>query len=207
MMFCRLIPDAYHGDKLDIPLLANNGPVALILKSTQGISYTDPTFAARLTQARDVGLLVGSYHFADGTDPKQQVAHWLDVAMPRAKELVAFDWENNPSGRTMTYTQACVFVQEVHDRLGRWPMIYGSNLLKENIPAGDSILFKCPLWLASYNATPKLPRGWPKYDLWQFTGDDQNKVVSPHWFPGAEAPLDISQFDGTIAELRNRWPF
>lgn len=208
-MFCRLIPDAYHGDDLDVALLSNNGPVALILKATQGISYVDPQFASRIIQARDNGLLTGSYHFADGSDPRQQVAHWLGVVQPRANEVIAFDWENNPSGRTMSYAQACVFVQAVKDALGRWPMIYGSNLLKENIPAGagNSILFNCPLWLASYTTVPTLPRGWTEYALWQYTGDDANAKITPHTFPGANAPLDISEFPGTVAQLRNRWPF
>lgn len=188
--------------------MAQNGPVACILKATQGTSYVDPTFKSRIEQARAFGLLVGSYHFGDASDPIAQVDHWLSVANPGAKDVLEFDWEDNPgSGGTMSYDQACAFVAEVRLRTGRFPLIYGSRMLNEEIPEGDSPLFDCPLSLASYNAVPKIPRGWKNYKIWQYTGDDANAKISPHTFPGAENPLDVYQFDGSVAELRNHWPF
>lgn len=208
-MFTRSIIDIYHGDSpVDLGLLANNGVVACMMKATQGVVGIDPMFKDRLAMARAVGLLAGSYHFATGEDPIKQAAHWLDVANPVPSDALELDWEKNPNGTTMSYAQACIFVAEMFRLTGRYPLLYGSNFLKEIIPPNDdSILFRCPLSLASYTSVPKLPRGWDHYTLWQYTGDGQNVSISPHTFPGATAPLDIYQFDGTIAELRAQWPF
>jgi lysozyme len=207
-MFTRTIIDTYRGDAVDIPLLANNGVSAILMKATQGLAYVDLTFAPRYVLAGANGLLRGSYHFATGDDPVKQVQHWFSIAMPGNSDALELDWEDNPQGSTATYDQVCRMVAEVQRLTGRYPLLYGSNFLREKIPAiGDSILFQCPLSLASYNRTPKLPRGWGKYTLWQYTGDDQNAAISPHTFPGASNALDIYQFDGTLEALRAQWPF
>ena len=205
-MFTRTIIDIFHGDTVDLPLLANNGVCAVMMKATQGIIYTDPTYAVRRAQAASLGLLTGSYHFATGDDADVQVARWIETAIPSEKDALELDWEDNGSN-SASYEQVCEIVQEVFRQLGRYPLLYGSNFLQEKIPAGDQILSKCPLSLASYTTTPKIPKGWSNYTLWQYTGDDQNAKISPHTFPGASNPLDVYQFDGTIDQLIAAWPF
>jgi len=205
MIYTRTVIDAYHNDDIDIQMLANNGVVGIIHKATQGLTMRDDKFLARRLQARAMRMLVGAYHFADGSDPIKQAEAFLNFVNPTSDELVALDWETNNSSQ-MTYEQACAFVQAVKNRLGRWPVIYGSNLLKEKITATDSVLFNCPLWLAQYANQPVLPRGWNDATLWQYTGDGQGPQ-NPKWFPGAGNQLDVNQFNGTISQLRNRWPF
>lgn len=207
MIFTRSIIDIYHGDTVDLSLLANNGVVACLMKATQGSSITDSTYAARVQQARSLGLLVGSYHFADGSDAQTQVGHWLDTALPQPNEVLELDWEDN-GGNSATAGQVVKMVEAIFSKLGRYPLLYGSNFLQEKIPAhGAEILFNCPLSLASYNTTPKIPKGWDHYTLWQYTGDDQNAKISPHTFPGASNALDIYQYDGLISGLKAKWPF
>lgn len=205
MIFTRTIVDLYHGDTVDLPLMANNGVCGIIHKATQGSSITDSAFSTRRAVAASLGLLFGSYHFADNSDPAQQASHWLAVANPSEADVLSLDWEDN-GAHSMSYEQACAFVEAVLKIAGRYPMLYGSNFLHEKIPAGDSILFKCPLWIASYNSAPKIPTGWAKAILWQYT-DGTNGPNNPKTFPGAGNPLDISQFDGTIDELIKAWPF
>lgn len=207
MIFTRTVIDIFHGDTVDLPLLANNGVCAVMMKATQGSFISDSTYANRVQQARSLGLLVGSYHFADGSDPSTQVSHWLDTAQPGTMEALELDWEDN-GGNSATAGQIVKMVEAIFSKLGRYPLLYGSNFLQERIPAhGAEILFKCPLSLASYNTTPKIPKGWDKYTLWQYTGDDQNAKINPHWFPGASNALDVYQFDGTIDDLLRGWPF
>lgn len=50
------------------------------VKATQGTGYVDPTFTAKVAQLRAAGLIVGAYHFADGSDPVKQAAHFRAVA-------------------------------------------------------------------------------------------------------------------------------
>lgn len=206
-MFTRTIIDIYHGDQVDLPILANNGVSAVMMKATQGSFYVDPIFNSRWAQCQSLDVLRGAYHFADSSDPKAQVNHWLSIANPTDQDALELDWEDN-GGNSATYDEVCIMVQEIFNRLGRYPLLYGSNFLREKIPSsGDSILFKCPLSLASYNVTPRLPRGWTEYTLWQYTGDNQNAAISPHTFPGASNALDIYQFNNTIQNLRSQWPF
>lgn len=206
MIFTRTIVDLYHGDTVDLPLMANNGACGVIHKATQGSAIKDAAYATRRAVAAGLGLLFGSYHFADQSDPVAQVDHWLSVANPSEADVLALDWEEN-GGNTATISQVCQMVQRLFEVTKRYPLLYGSNMLQERIPTkGAEILFNCPLWIASYTASPKIPKGWDKYTLWQYTGDGQGPV-QPHIFPGAGNSLDISQFDGTIDELIKAWPF
>lgn len=206
-LYTASIIDIYHGDKVNIPLMAQNGVTACLLKATQGTGYIDPTFQERHAAATAYGLLTGSYHFMTGEDVGAQFNHWMQQAQFfSGKEAYAVDWESNSGGSTASYAQVCQMVQLFFERVGRYPLLYGSNFLHEKIPTDDSILFKCPLWIAAYSSKPTIPIQWQKYTLWQYTGDGQSPN-KPNTFPGAGNYLDVSRFDGTIDELRAAWPF
>src|ERR1700739_2829988 len=80
-MMSDAIIDLYHADKVNVDFSAVKaaGIAAVILKATQGTGFVDPTFAPRIADARDAGMLVGAYHFMDGSSPIEQVAHFLSV--------------------------------------------------------------------------------------------------------------------------------
>ena len=47
------------------------GIAGIIHKATQGLSFQDPTYHDRRTQALAAGLLWGAYHFGEGGDGAQ----------------------------------------------------------------------------------------------------------------------------------------
>jgi lysozyme len=216
-------------DPIDFKKVAADGIVAIIAKATQGATGVDPAYAEfkraagavrlpstplsrrslvrrRINQrlARGAVLstnnfLLGSYHFGTGADVNPQVEHYLATVKPKDNELVCLDFEENPSGSSMTLSQAKKFVSLFKQRTGRYPILYGGAWLKENLNGKpDPILSKCALWLSQYGPKPVLPPGWKKYVLWQYT--DGQLGVAPHEV-NAVGSCDRNQFAGTIQRL------
>jgi len=71
---------SHYNAIIDAHAVRANGITGVWCKATEGTGYTDPTFAAKVAQLRAAGLLVGAYHFADGSDPARQAAHFRQVA-------------------------------------------------------------------------------------------------------------------------------
>ena len=69
--------DIYNGTResgFDLARVKAAGYGFTIVKATEGVQYTDPSFAANVTAARTAGLLVGAYHLMRAT-PIEQQAH------------------------------------------------------------------------------------------------------------------------------------
>jgi lysozyme len=165
----------------------------------------DGTYGKFKKAAARYKFLWGSYHFGTGSEVSVQVEHYLSTVKPTDRELVCLDFEPNPNGTTMTLNQAREFVSLFQHRTGRYPVLYGGILLKENLNGKpDELLSKCPLWLAQYGPKPVLPPGWKKHTLWQYT--DGEVGPEPHTVAGI-GPCDRNQFAGTVAQLRSQWPF
>jgi GH25 family lysozyme M1 (1,4-beta-N-acetylmuramidase) len=202
------ILDIYHDDLTPLSVAQDQGIVAVIHKASEGATWQDPAYANRRHEARGLGMLWGAYHFSSGKPAKDQAKNFLDAIQWGAdptfdsQTLLCLDFENSHSGANMTFKQACDFVQAVHDATeGVWPMVYGSNLVRDaDTPANaGSVLANCPLWYANYNSTPQqVPSNvWTKMTLWQYT--DSFKI--------GKEKLDRNKFNGTDAQLPKKWPF
>jgi GH25 family lysozyme M1 (1,4-beta-N-acetylmuramidase) len=62
---------------LDLARVKAAGYSFTIVKATEGVSYTDPSFTANVDGARAAGLLVGAYHLLRATPIDQQAADFL----------------------------------------------------------------------------------------------------------------------------------
>jgi lysozyme len=195
------IIDISHGNGMDIPKLKAAGICAIIHKVDQGTGYHDPLYQSRRAAAKAAGFLWGGYDFNSSEDPAAQARDFIATAKFTDDELMAFDWEE--IRKNVTLDQAHVYIQTIFDLTGRYPMLYGSNVLREDVgDKPDALLAKCAYWHVMYRATPDhIPTQiWPTYDLWQF--DDGTKVKTP----GSDG-ADRNKFRGTEAELRAVWPF
>jgi lysozyme len=154
------IIDIYHGNNVDLQKAWNGRIVAIIHKATQGTGIRDSTYHDRREQAKKLGFLWGAYHFSTGGSVSDQVANFLTYAKPEDNELISLDWEPS-DGPDMTLEQAQHFVQMIRDETGRWPVVYGGHLLREEIGHNpDPILSNCPL-CTSAMPTPR-PEFRPK---------------------------------------------
>jgi lysozyme len=190
--------------------LKDAGIVAVICKATQGRDNKDQTYFDKKNALKGAGIKWGSYHYSSGSDPILQVENYLNYAKPEPDELMALDYEPSSSGPNMTYDQMVEFVELIHAQVGRYPVIYGGNLLRESLKNVDqSILSNCALWYARYNDNPiGVPKIWNDWTLWQYTDGNLPGSLPDNLksIPGY-GRCDRDTFNGTRQQLLQNWPF
>lgn len=67
---------------------------AVCVKATEGTTFKNSDGPAQLKFARDHSMMVGHYHFMQGTAIHAQMDFFLKVAAPKQGEFLAIDWEN-----------------------------------------------------------------------------------------------------------------
>jgi lysozyme len=196
-----VVIDISHDENVsqDFVTTAKAGIAAVILKATQGTGFVDPTFLLRVAEAKAAGLLVGAYHFLDGSSPAEQVAHFLTVAKSEGGvSWLAIDWEPHPASQA-SVMQAATAVASVQAATGMWPIAYINRFM---LSAPNTTLSKCPLWLPEYGNNPICPLGFSQWKLWQHTDGQVGSAVV--LVPGI-GPCDRSKFAGTVDQLRAWW--
>jgi lysozyme len=205
--------DLNHNNAIDMVKAANDGIVAVIHKASESASFKDSAYIERRAAALDAGLLWGAYHFSSGRDAVDQFNNFMAAAdwehLADETTLLCLDFEKSSKGPpNMSLAQAHDFVTRVKNKTGRWPMIYGGDLIRDSVPAqsADDVLRNCPLWYANYRDQPKgIPvKTWPDFTLWQYT--DGNAGPDPHTVDGM-GRTDRNCFRGTVDDLRKQWPF
>jgi lysozyme len=204
---CDVVCDISHYENVSQDFLQTahnpdakgNTIAAVILKATEGTGFIDPTFLTRAAEAKAAGLLVGAYHFLDGSSPAAQVAHFLTVAQSEGGVgWLALDWEANPSSQA-SVMQAATAAASIQAATGKWPALYMDRYM---LSAASLTLSNCPLWLAEYGTRPICPPGFAQWTLWQHTDGQVGSAVVP--VPGV-GPCDRSKFAGTVEQLRQWW--
>jgi len=185
--------------------VAAAGIVGIIHKATEGTGYTDPTYLPRCAPAMRAGLMWGAYHFAHGGESIQgQVDRFLSVVGVDSATAYCLDWEDNPSGPTMTAAEAKQFITLLEAQIGEGRcVIYSGNTAKEKISGNDPFFGARRLWLAQYGTSPTCQASWDDYWLWQYS--DGNVGPGPHGCPGVTGDVDTNSWDGTDDELRSEW--
>ena len=152
---------------------ALTGADAVIVKATEGTNFVDPYCAAIVVQAIASGMPWGFYHFAGTCGAFEEASHFVHNCQGYFhKGIPVLDWEGNQS---VGWVNA--FVQEVHEKTGVWPWIYG-NPWRFN---QGGVNPNCARWVASYpnasSPTWSQAQGWecPSADgnvvAWQFCSD------------------------------------
>jgi lysozyme len=203
----RVADISHHNVVGNLASSASAGLWGIIHKATQGTTYPDPMYAPRRKLVADAGMLWGAYHFNTGDNVADQVKFFIDKAEPDEDTLMVLDYEDNRLSQ-MNIHQLVDFCHQIEASLGRKCAIYSGNRLKETI----SILTKSDaayvtshrLWLCQYGPRPKLPPGFSKWWLWQYTGDSVGPL--PHSIPGISGNgIDLNAFVGSRDELIAGW--
>jgi lysozyme len=181
------------------------GIVGIIHKATEGLSETDPTYSSHKSEAQAAGLWWGAYHFATGDDAVAQAEHFLSFVNPGANDLLVLDFEQNPSGSSMSVAGAEQFVTHVEQATTRWPGFYSGSYIRELL--GDNknaTLANCWFWLSEYGPTAHVPANWPTWTMWQYT--DGSIGPKPHSVQGV-GNCDRDQFNGDMDGLTKLWGY
>lgn len=236
-----LVIDAYEYNPIDWnELVTNKRIVGFINKASDGVSplYSancqgDETerklcsvkwkrfavvkelYHTRRQLAKALGLKWGAYHLGRPGNPVAQADHFLDFARPEPDELVVIDIEGNDPEKWMSLKEAERFARRIHQRIGRYPMLYTNGSTADFIAANRkdyALLSRLPLWYARYkpNIGAHFPEGhWKTYDLWQFAANIncRKKSRCPYKTAGTPWDIDINVSPLTPEELAKAWPF
>src|SRR4051812_23692846 len=160
-----------------------DGIVGVIHKATEGLGEVDSQYMNHRSAALAAGLWWGAYHFATGDDAVQQAEHFLSVVSPGPSDLLVLDFEQNPSGSSMSVAGAEAFVSYVQQATGRWPGFYSGAYIKQLLGDNTSAtLANCWFWLSEYGPAAHVPANWPTWTMWQYT--DGSVGPEPHAVSG-----------------------
>lgn len=164
-----------NGGTIDWARVKAAGICGVLLKATEGTSFTDGTYATRRAAATAAGLHVGAYHFAHPEEDAVAQAEYFCSVIGKLKPTEfkpVLDLEiGTPSPALTPWIKA--FNQQVSKELGWLPIFYSYSSyitsLKLESPVGNG------LWLASYGRNDGqdygavVPAPWKKWNLHQYT--------------------------------------
>ena len=208
--------DPYEKNDFDWDKLATEKRVvAIIHRATIG-DRVDRKYAERREEAKKRGYRWGAYHFGRPGDPIKQADFFLKTVRPADDELIALDLESVDEDKDMSLEEARVFIKRVQEKTGRYPLIYANNEVTKAILekyGADDLFSKTHLWYARFkrNVTDFPSGTWKTYTVWQFSSEQNcspaNRAACLYTVPGTEYDMDLDVFNGTIEELRSKWPF
>ena len=208
--------DPFEGNDIDWDKLATDKRVvAIIHRATIG-DRADRKYAERRDEAKKRGYKWGAYHFGKPGDPIRQADFFLDTVKPAADELIALDLESVDGTKHMSFDEARVFIKRIKEKTGRYPLIYANNEVTKAISdqyGADDVFSKTRLWYARFKSNvTDFPQGtWKTYTIWQFSSEQNcspaNSSACLYTVPGTEYDMDVDVYNGTIEELRSKWPF
>lgn len=205
-----LVIDLYEKNAIDWQRLTREPRVAGVIHRASIGLRADKAYAVRHEEARRRGLLWGSYHVGMTGYPEQQADFYLRCMGAASGDTMVLDLEGIADSRYMNLDEARRFIRRIHDRTGRYPVVYANRDTMRRLAASrDPIWARTRLWYACYRDwLDGLPtRTWTSCVLWQFSSQVRKNRGRPY-FPiaGASDDIDVSVFDGDSDMLRQRWP-
>ena len=171
------------------------------LKATEGVGFTDSSFARHTAEAKKVGIPVGAYHYArpdthvSAQDPISEADSFVDVVRPaRGGLLPALDFEEPGLAPARMLAWATAWLARVHERTGVKPLFYVSPGFWNQHLRGTTPFPDCPLWLAHWGPNDGQPHpaapiaGWPAVTVHQFTSKGR--------IAGFAGPVDLNLLPG-----------
>jgi hypothetical protein len=163
---------SHYEPSVTLSVYANAGFDRVFLKATDGLSFSDPTFAARWQVAGELGLARGAYHFARAANNgAAEFDHFLSVVEAAGglgpRDVAVLDSED-PDAPGRAAAHAAEFTRQAVARGVPAGLVYTGVWYGD--PAGLRPEVLAPgwrrLWLSDYHAIPdaamRLPAGWSR---------------------------------------------
>lgn len=169
---------SHYQSSIDWSGAYSSGMRFVMIKATEGTTYTDPKFSSHYGGATDAGFIRGGYHFARfaSSGGAAQANFFLKNGGGWSGDGITLpgmlDLEDSCSGMSASAVVSWIqdFVNTYHGSTGRYPILYFSPSWWKSC-TGDSTAFHttCPLDLASWNSEiGPIPGGWPYQTFWQY---------------------------------------
>jgi GH25 family lysozyme M1 (1,4-beta-N-acetylmuramidase) len=188
-------------NEIDWTQVAASGVRFVIMKATEGRTFTDPNYASNRAGAAAAGLTITAYHFANpGTaavDPIIEADHFVDVAQIGSGNVIPVLDLERTQGLTTAKLVAWAFawLEEVTARTGVKPMIYSGPYFWRTYMGNTTAFADAGYreWIAHWGvSSPAVPAenwGGQGWTFWQWT--DCSAV------PGISGCVDADWFNGT----------
>lgn len=185
--------------------LVSQGYQFVICRNYIGNNGKDAQVENYISQAQSAGLAVGVYNFIfplPKLDPVQQAqthfnsvnksiyAHFIDCEWPVSTDFSKWGCTSSQIDQWMI-----AYFQEYQTLLGHSPILYTYPNWAATINF-DASFAQYPLWIASYQSTPYIPKPWTDYSFWQNAGGTNrfpNGVAFDHDFA-----KDLSLFSAPV---------
>lgn len=185
---------------IDWPAVRAAGFEFAIIRVNHGFAI-DRTWERNVINARDAGLIVGSYHVMLASDFMKQPRFFADTLGTDTVELPpAIDIEL-PQLSAIQPMRMLDYLRAVEEEFGRKPIVYTyPNWWATSKCNGVKDFENYNLWIAHYkslkeswapeviqeelNWKPKVPKPWAEWDIWQYSGNKGYKV------PGVKVDCD-----------------
>ncbi len=190
-----VIDVSHHNGKINWSKVAKTVD-SVFIKATEGSNYVDPMLIKNAVGGDTNGIKVGYYHFAtlNSQDVVIDAINEAEWFMSNIKKAVApslplvLDIETNKlkisRPKVLAYIQA--FFRQLKLSGYEDYMLYSyTSFLNENLPSQHP-LGAIRLWLADYNGSYVIPKGWKEIYLHQYT--DKGKV------DGIKGNVDINRY-------------
>ena len=181
-------------------VLASDECGFVIVKATQGTTYTNPYMAKQAKAATDRGQKLGFYHYASGGSAKKEAQFFYSKVKPWVgKATLWLDWESYQNKAWGSKSWCLTFLDELERLSGVRGGVYVQASALSQVANCAS---KSALWVAGYPVAsrdswtaPKYPYGtgaWKAWSIWQYTsagGTDRNtsRLTSDAWDKLAKA--------------------
>lgn len=165
----------------------NKTPEFVIIKASEGRSFTDKRFKSNMTEADRYNLVRGCYHYArpEINSPDVEVDNFMSSFHDYIGEAIpALDWE----GEAERYPEswALEWLEKVYEKSGVKPLVYCGFYIAETFKEIQKRDYG--LWLARWRPISSgcgSIEPWKFYAMWQYTN----------------TPFDLDVFNGTRQQL------
>ena len=162
---------SHYQGKINWDAVAGDGKISYAyLKATEGATLVDDTYARNLSEAKRVGLKVGSYHFyRPNTDWRKQLENLSSVVKPGEQDLLPIiDIEHRGKGsEEMFLKNLRDFITQVTKIYGKKPLLYTFHNFYNKYLSGYFKGYR--MMIARYREDePTLDDDQP-YTAWQYT--------------------------------------
>lgn len=173
-------------------------PVSFVyIKSTEGLTVTNPYYLRDAAAARKYGYPVGAYHFFSTRPASRQAAFFLKKAAPRKGDLPPMlDVELTDrqiramGGAEALFREMLVWLRIVERHCHTTPIIYiGQEFVNKYMAEAPEELKAYPVWVARYGEY----KPYVHLFYWQLSPDGRVR--------GIRGDVDIDVFNGTAGQF------
>lgn len=157
-----------------IDVSSNNGSFSIsgmdfvIVKATEGHTYTNPKQKHQATTARSAGLVVGFYHFLWPGNVDAQAQYFVEQCDSRDGDILAVDWETTKANTRASSEEKDAILRKIKALRPNHRVILYCNRdfwlhHDKSSHAGDG------LWIADYGPPPGHPHITAPWLIHQYT--------------------------------------